>query len=331
MDPLNRKFSWVIRMTSLRRLRSESRPHVDPVQQDPACVRVEKRAATGQGGLARAGSADDGHLVVPAGDGQVQVRQHHGGAVAEPDCVEPDSPAPARRGSQGTKRNGVVRLCPRRLIQHAGYFSARPRPTGTSCRTGKDPAAGRAAAERRIPDARGDVRGKIEASVDELDQTVRMLRDAIFGLEQRPAERGLRQEITDVCALLSPAPEISFSGPVDALGDGTRAQLVDMLTEALGPVRTNAVAARIDIAAEDESCRAVIEAGPGAAPGAAGPDGTEATAGTEAPQALRGEDFGAVRDRGAAAGIRVDVEAIPDGLRVAWQIPRGSPVAAPRS
>ena len=122
--------------------------------------------------------------------------------------------------------------------------------------------------------SRGDVRGKIEASVDELDQTVRMLRDAIFGLEQRPTERGLRQEITDVCAQLSPAPEISFSGPVDALGADTRAQLVDMLTEALGPVRTNAVAARIGIAAEGESCRAVIEAGPGAAPGAAGPDGT---------------------------------------------------------
>ena len=169
---------------------------------------------------------------------------------------------------------------------------------------------------------RGDVRGKIEASVDELDQTVRMLRDAIFGLEQRPTERGLRQEITDVCAQLSPAPEISFSGPVDALGADTRAQLVDMLAEALGPVRTNAVAARIDIAAEGESCRAVIEAGPGAAPGAAG---------TEATEALRGEDFGRVRDRGAAAGIRVDVEAIPDGLRVAWRIPRGSPVAAPRS
>ncbi len=170
--------------------------------------------------------------------------------------------------------------------------------------------------------SRGEVRGKIEASVDDLDQTVRMLRDAIFGLEQRPAERGLRQEITDVCAQLSPAPEISFSGPVDALGAGTRAQLVDILTEALGPVRTNAVAARIGIAAEGESCRAVIEAGPGQAPGAAGPDG---------PQALRGEDFGSVRDRGAAAGIRVDVEAIPDGVLVAWQIPRGSPVAAPRS
>ena len=149
-----------------------------------------------------------------------------------------------------------------------------------------------------------------------------MLRDAIFGLEQRPTERGLRQAITDVCAQLSPAPEISFSGPVDALGADTRAQLVDMLTEALGPVRTNAMAARIDIAAEGESCRAVIEAGPGAAPGAAG---------TEATEALRGEDFGRVRDRGAAAGIRVDVEAIPDGLRVAWRIPRGSPVAAPRS
>jgi hypothetical protein len=88
------------------------------------------------------------------------------------------------------------------------------------------------------------------------------------------------------------------------------------------------VAARVGIAAEGESCRAVIEARPAAAPGAAGPDGTEATAATGA---LRSEDFSRVRDRGAASGIRVDVEAIPDGLRVAWQIPRGAPVAAPRS
>jgi signal transduction histidine kinase len=169
---------------------------------------------------------------------------------------------------------------------------------------------------------RRDVRGKIEVSVEELDQAVRMLRDAIFGLEQRPAERGLRQEITDVCAQLTPTPEISFSGPVDALAADTRAQLVDMLTDALAPVRASAVAARIGIAAEGGSCLAVIEAGPGAAPGAAGPDGTEA---------LRGEDFGRVRDRGAAAGIRVDVQASPGAVRVAWQIPHGSPVAAPRS
>ena len=82
-----------------------------------------------------------------------------------------------------------------------------------------------------------EVRDKIGTSIEDLDQTVRMLRDAIFGLEQRPSDRGLRQEITDLCAQLSPTPEISFSGPVDAVAAGTRGQLIAMLTEALGPVQ----------------------------------------------------------------------------------------------
>jgi signal transduction histidine kinase len=158
---------------------------------------------------------------------------------------------------------------------------------------------------------RGDVRDKISASVNELDHTVRMLRDAIFGLEQRPGERGLRQEVMEVCAQLSPAPEISFSGPVDAVADRARGQLVTMLTEALGPVRDNAVAAKIGIAAGNGSCRTVIEAGP--------PPGLRNGAAIET--GLRGEDFTRFQDRGAKAGIHVDITAIPDGVRVVWQVP----------
>ena len=163
---------------------------------------------------------------------------------------------------------------------------------------------------------RGEVRNKIGASVEELDQTVRMLRDAIFGLEQRPGDRSVRQEIMDLCAQLSPAPEISFSGPVDAVAAQTRGQLVAMLTEALGLVRENAVPARIGIAADDGSCRTVLEAG--SVPGVP----SEELAG------LRGEDFTGFQDRGAEAGIHVDVKAIPDGIRVTWQVPCGLPVPA---
>jgi len=163
---------------------------------------------------------------------------------------------------------------------------------------------------------RGEVRDKITASVDDLDEAVRMLRDAIFGLEQRPADRSLRQEIMDLCAHLSPAPEVSFSGPVDTVAADTRGQLVAMLTEALGPVREIAVAARIGIAADDGSCRTVLEAGPIPEPL------REELAG------LREEYFTGLQDWGAEAGIHVDVEAIPDGVRVVWQVPRGSPVPA---
>ena len=161
---------------------------------------------------------------------------------------------------------------------------------------------------------RGEVRDKIAASVDELDQTVRMLRDAIFALEQRPEERGLRQEIMELCAQLSPAPEISFTGPVDTVSAEPRGRLVAMLTEALGPVRQNAVAARIGIAAGDGSCLTIIEAGP--IPGIPSEELT----------GLRGEDFTRFQDRGAAAGIHVDVKAIPEGVRVAWQVPFAPPV-----
>jgi|SRR5450755_2944559 signal transduction histidine kinase len=160
---------------------------------------------------------------------------------------------------------------------------------------------------------RGDVRDKITSSVDQLDQTVRLLRDAIFALEQRPGERGLRQEIMDLCAQLSPAPEINFSGPMDTVAAGTRGQLVTMLTDALGPVKENAVPAKIGIAAGDGSCRTVIEAG--LVPGV--------------PRAgLCGEDFTGVQDRGARAGIRVDIKTIREGVRVAWQVPCDAPMSA---
>ena len=43
------------------------------------------------------------------------------------------------------------------------------------------------------------VRRRVEAAADELDQVLRLLRDTVFGLEQRLHDRGLRQEITELC------------------------------------------------------------------------------------------------------------------------------------
>jgi signal transduction histidine kinase len=155
--------------------------------------------------------------------------------------------------------------------------------------------------------ADGEVRQRVEASVGELDQAVRLLRDAIFGLEQRPDDRQLRQEVMDLCGDLSPAPEITFSGPVDGVvRPGTRAQLIDMLRAALDPIRKRAVPARIGIAADDGSCRTVIEAGP--VPSMDGDDG----------QRL---EFAGLRHRAAAADIAIHVEEMPGGTRLAWRVP----------
>jgi signal transduction histidine kinase len=155
--------------------------------------------------------------------------------------------------------------------------------------------------------ADSEVQQRIEASVDELDQAVRLLRNAIFGLEQRPEDRRLRQEVMDLCGDLSPAPEITFSGPVDGVVvPGPRAQLIDMLRAALEPIRTSAVPARIGIAAANGSFSTVIEAGP--VPGVARED-------------WAGLEFAGLRHRAIEAGIPIAIEEIPDGTRLAWKIP----------
>jgi signal transduction histidine kinase len=154
------------------------------------------------------------------------------------------------------------------------------------------------------------VRNRIETSVDELDEAVRLLRDAIFGLERRPGDRRLRQEVTDLCAELSPAPEISFSGPVDgAMLLRTQEFLVEMVREALDPVGKHSVPARVSMAVGDNSCLTVVEAAPVPEP---------------AEEAWATEGFSGLRELATDAGIRVDVETIPGGTRLAWQVPLSS-------
>jgi signal transduction histidine kinase len=107
-----------------------------------------------------------------------------------------------------------------------------------------------------------DIRNKIGIAVNDLDQTVRMLRDAIFGLEQRPGERGLRQQIMDLVSGLSPAPEVSFSGPVDtALAVPAQDELMDRLTEALLQDGQASAATRVSIAVDGHGFQTVIETG----------------------------------------------------------------------
>ena len=154
--------------------------------------------------------------------------------------------------------------------------------------------------------AEPEVRRRVSASVDDLDQVLRILRDTIFGLEHRLKGRGLRQEILDLCRQLSPTPEISFSGPVDgALHPGTRVQLVDVLREALDQIGQHSTPARIGITADNDSCLTVIEA-------ALLPHPVEAHGSA---QEL------SLRDRASQAGIRMHIEPIPGGTRFAWQVP----------
>ena len=155
-----------------------------------------------------------------------------------------------------------------------------------------------------------EVRRRVESSVADLDRAVRLVRQAIFGLEHESPDRGLRLDVLDLCGRLTPAPEVTFKGPVDgALHPVARAQLLGLL----GP---QSVPARISIAAGDDSCEAVVEAG--LRPDLAASNGS-------------GGGLSFLQDAAVRAGIRIDIEPVPGGTRLAWRFPRRPPVGAPSS
>jgi hypothetical protein len=51
--------------------------------------------------------------------------------------------------------------------------------------------------------------------VTDLDDAVRLLRQAIFALEHRLEGPSLRQRVLHMSSEMSPVPEITFAGPVD--------------------------------------------------------------------------------------------------------------------
>jgi signal transduction histidine kinase len=156
-----------------------------------------------------------------------------------------------------------------------------------------------------------EVRRRVESSVADLDQVVRQVRQAIFGLEHEAAGRGLRLDVLDLCGRLTPAPEVTFIGPVDgALQPRARAQLLDMLYEALSMLNGQSVPTRVSIAARDDSCVAVVEAG-------LRPDVAARNGGM-------GGELSCLRDAASRAGVSVDIESVPGGTRLAWRFPVGA-------
>jgi signal transduction histidine kinase len=149
------------------------------------------------------------------------------------------------------------------------------------------------------------IRERILASADGLDHVLRLTRDAVFGLEERTQGRGLRAEIVGLCDGMSPAPEVSFTGPVDGALDPVRAvQLAQTLRNALEEVGQHSAASRIAVIAAESTCIAEIEtAGPL-------PDG-----------GLTPAWPARLSDNAAEAGISLTVETAPGGTRFTWSMP----------
>ena len=155
--------------------------------------------------------------------------------------------------------------------------------------------------------AEPEARRRVQASIDDLDHVLRMLRDTIFGLDHRAKSRGLRQEILDLCSDVSPAPEVSFSGPVDgALRPGTATQLLGMLRDSLSLAGQHVSPARIVITADDNCFAIMVEVAPA-------DDAVTSTGSTPALDSLRDAAF--------RAGIRINIAHVSGGTRFAWEVP----------
>jgi two-component system, NarL family, sensor histidine kinase DevS len=88
-------------------------------------------------------------------------------------------------------------------------------------------------------------------AVDDLDDTIRELRSAIFELHTaRLAGRSVRQELLDICAQAARAlgfePMVRFDGPIDnSVDDALADHLLAVLREALSNVARHAAATSV--------------------------------------------------------------------------------------
>jgi signal transduction histidine kinase len=108
----------------------------------------------------------------------------------------------------------------------------------------------------RLGDA--DSRRRVSSAVDDLDETIKQIRSAIFGLHSRPAadEAGLRDQILDVAnqaaIALGFAPALRVPGRLDDdIPADVAEHLLGALREALSNAARHAQATRVDVTVED--------------------------------------------------------------------------------
>jgi len=150
-----------------------------------------------------------------------------------------------------------------------------------------------------------EVRERIIASANALDQVLRLTRDAVFGLERRLQGRGLRAEIAALCEEMSPPPELSFTGPVDgALDPSSAARLVQALHDALELMTPHSAPSRVAVAATGADCTAEVE-----------------TVWSASDAGMLPPWISLIENSAPEPGISVAVQPVPSGTRFTWSLP----------
>ena len=117
--------------------------------------------------------------------------------------------------------------------------------------------------------AEEEIAERIGSVVDQLDQTIREIRTAIYGLQGPGPATGLRSQILAVIseerAALGAEPQLVFNGLLDLIPDVIAEQLLATLREALSNVARHAAATTIAIGIEagDDVLLSVLDDGVG--------------------------------------------------------------------
>jgi PAS domain S-box-containing protein len=157
-----------------------------------------------------------------------------------------------------------------------------------------------------------DVVERIDHVIDELDETIRELRTAIYGLQSHAVRAGgLREGIMRVIAeerdVLGIEPRVSLDGLVDVVTDDVAEHLLAVLREALSNVARHAEASSVDVSiqADDSVSLRVVDNGVGV------------SGGSSSGRGLRN-----MSDRALELGGRYEVRARPGGGTVVeWTVP----------
>jgi len=121
------------------------------------------------------------------------------------------------------------------------------------------------------------------------------------------ATEGLRHQVLQLCAGVSPVPEITFTGPVDeALPPEDAGRLLEMLQTALGLLGTPGGQTFISVEAAERLT--VMVAATGQPPPNANGDGSN-------------RDFAPLREPARRDAITIELEPAADGTRLAWSVP----------
>lgn len=159
-----------------------------------------------------------------------------------------------------------------------------------------------------------EVQQRVGQIIDELDETIRDIRQAIFRLTAHNLERtSVRRRVVGIVdeaeEVLGFAPEVRFDGPIETVDEDRAGHLLAVLREALSNVTRHARASRVQVrvVVDDELRLLVVDDGIGIPPDAVPGGGTVN-----------------LRERAEALGGSVVIEqGPPRGTVVRWQVPLG--------